>query len=289
VGHGLVCLTHAVQRALPSNSGSDQKVQLERYQAQRTKATPTRSLETPLPERLTRKDMTEVTFAKSFLAALDSRPQKLSADHVEDPKSYPARPPVGIPRFKTPYHATTGSLHKLTLDIQYILPRMPKPMSKAVSLAPGQERSITVRIKSLRNPPLDIRLSSQSPNTSILDVKTAVSSETTIPVDKIKVLHKKKPVADSKVLKDLLGEDETSVEFSVMVLGGAAAAASAAPKAEDAPAGATPTAQGTSGEAVLQTDAFWTDLRGFLSQRIRDEKITEELFGKFLSSWESGR
>lgn len=214
--------------------------------------------------------MTEVIFARSFLSALDSRPQKLSADHVEDPKSYPARPP-------------------------YILPRMPKPMSKAVSLAPGQERSITVRIKSLRNPPLDIRLSSQPLNTSILDVKTSVSSETTIPVDKIKVLHKKKPVADSKVLKDLLGEDETSVEFSVMVLGGAAAAASPAPKNEDDSAAATAaadaasTAQGTSGEAVLQTDAFWTDLRGFLSQRIRDEKITEELFGKFLSSWESGR
>lgn len=167
-------------------------------------------------------------------------------------------------------------------------------MSKAVSLAPGQERSITVRIKSLRNPPLDIRLSSQPLNTSILDVKTSVSSETTIPVDKIKVLHKKKPVADSKVLKDLLGEDETSVEFSVMVLGGAAAAVSPAPKHEDDPAAtattdAASTAQGTSGEAVLQTDAFWTDLRGFLSQRIRDEKITEELFGKFLSSWESGR
>lgn len=213
--------------------------------------------------------MTEVIFARTFLTALDSRPQKLSADHVEDPKSYPARPP-------------------------YILPRMPKPMSKAVSLAPGQERSITVRIKSLRNPPLDIRLSSQPLNTSILDVKTSVSSETTIPVDKIKVLHKKKPVADSKVLKDLLGEDETSVEFSVMVLGGAAAAVSPAPKHEDDPAAtattdAASTAQGTSGEAVLQTDAFWTDLRGFLSQRIRDEKITEELFGKFLSSWESGR
>lgn len=38
--------------------------------------------------------MTEVTFAKQFLAALDSRPLKLSADHVEDPRSYPARSAV---------------------------------------------------------------------------------------------------------------------------------------------------------------------------------------------------
>lgn len=38
--------------------------------------------------------MTEVSFAKSFLAALDNRPQKLSADHVEDPKSYPRQTAV---------------------------------------------------------------------------------------------------------------------------------------------------------------------------------------------------
>ncbi|KAF3765971.1 hypothetical protein M406DRAFT_255171 [Cryphonectria parasitica EP155] len=170
--------------------------------------------------------MSEVTFAKSFLSAVGSRPQKLSPDHVEDPKNYPARPP-------------------------YILPKMPKPMSKRVPLAPGQERSVTVHIKSLRNPPLEIKLTSQPLNTSILDVKTAVAEQAGLQLDKIKVLHKKKPVADAKVLKDLLSEEETSVEFSVM------------------------------------TDEFWTDLRGFLSQRIRDEKITEELFGKFLSSWES--
>lgn len=171
---------------------------------------------------------------------------------------------------------------------------MSKPMSKRVALAPGQERSVTVHIKSLRNPPLDIKLTSQPLNTSILDIKTAVAEQASLLVDKIKVLHKKKPVADSKVLKELLGEEETSVEFSVMVMGGAAAAAAAAPaspaaspaaKTENPAEGMNP-AQGVSGEAVLATDEFWTDLRGFLSQRIRDEKITEDLFGKFLSSWE---
>lgn len=167
---------------------------------------------------------------------------------------------------------------------------MAKPMSKRVALAPGQERSITVLIKSLRNPPLDIQLTSQPLNTSILDIKTAVAEQASLLADKIKVLHKKKPVADSKVLKELLGEDDVSIEFSVMVLGGAAAAAavpatSPAANAEQPIEAANP-AQGTSGEAVLATDEFWTDLRGFLLQRIRDEKITEDLFGKFLSSWE---
>lgn len=171
---------------------------------------------------------------------------------------------------------------------------MPKAMTKRVALVPGQERSVTVLIKSLRNPPLDIKLTSQPLNTSILDVKNVVVEQTGIAADKIKVLHKKKPIADSKVLKDLLGDGETSVDFSVIIIGGAAAVGSDAPvttagKTEGAAAPVANPAQGPSGDAVLQTDEFWTDLRGFLLQRIRDEKITEELFGKFLSSWESSR
>ncbi|KAI1800179.1 cell-cycle control medial ring component-domain-containing protein [Daldinia bambusicola] len=200
--------------------------------------------------------MTEVSFARSFLAALDARPVKLSADHVEDPKSYAARS-------------------------AYILPKMPKPMSKrkATTVAPGQERSLTVLVKSLRNPPLDIKLSSQTPNTSVLDIKTTVSQDTGIPVGKMKLLHKKKPIADSKVLKDLAGEGETSVEFSVMVMGGAAAIKTTPAQAE--------VAQGQSGSEVLDTKEFWDDLKGFLLQRIRDEKTAEELINTFQSAWKA--
>ncbi|KAI2783067.1 cell-cycle control medial ring component-domain-containing protein [Daldinia loculata] len=200
--------------------------------------------------------MTEVSFARSFLAALEARPIKLSADHVEDPKSYAAR----------------GA---------YILPKMPKPMSKrkANTVAPGQERSMTVLVKSLRNPPLDIKLSSQTPNTSVLDIKTAVSQDTGIPIEKMKLLHKKKPIADSKVLKDLTGEGETSIEFSVMVMGGAAAIKTTPAQAE--------VAQGQSGNDVLGTKEFWDDLKGFLLQRIRDEKTAEELTNTFQSAWKA--
>ncbi|KAI0831556.1 cell-cycle control medial ring component-domain-containing protein [Hypoxylon sp. FL0890] len=200
--------------------------------------------------------MTEVSFARSFLAALDSRPVKLSPDHVEDPKTYAAR----------------GA---------YILPKMPKPMSKrkATSVAPGQERSLTVLVKSLRNPPLDIKLTSQTPNTSILEIKTSVSKDSGIPVDKMKLLHKKKPIPDSKVLKDLAGEGETSVEFSVMVMGGAAAIKNTPANAE--------VAQGESGGEVLQTKEFWDDLKGFLLQRIRDEKTAGELADTFHAAWKA--
>jgi len=42
--------------------------------------------------------MSEVSFAKSFLAPLDKRAIKLPADHVSDAKKYPAQSPVSIPR-----------------------------------------------------------------------------------------------------------------------------------------------------------------------------------------------
>ncbi|KAI0403503.1 cell-cycle control medial ring component [Xylaria palmicola] len=201
--------------------------------------------------------MTEVFFAKTFLAALDGRPIKLSPDHVEDPKTYQAR----------------GA---------YTLPKMPKTMSKrrASSVAPGQERSLLVTVKSLRNPPLDLRFSSQALNTSIHDVKSSVAKETGIAEAKIKILHKKKPIPDSKVLKDLVGEDEMTVEFSVMVIGGAAATAAKQNTQNDV-------AQGLSGEEVLKTQEFWDDLNGFLLQRIRDENIAAELTNTFQQAWKA--
>ncbi len=119
-------------------------------------------------------------------------------------------------------------------------------MSKRSKLAPGQERSVSVLVKSLRNPPLEVALSSQPLNTSVLDVKTAVAKQARIPADKIKMLHKKKPVADSKVLKDLVGGDETTVEFSVMIMGGAAAI-----KAEDTGAAPEPSGRESGGERGL--------------------------------------
>ncbi|KAI0602180.1 cell-cycle control medial ring component-domain-containing protein [Biscogniauxia sp. FL1348] len=202
--------------------------------------------------------MTEVSFAKTFLAALDARPVKLSPDHVEDPKTYPPRS-------------------------AYTLPKMPRPMSKrkATTVAPGQERSLSVVVKSLRNPPLDLKLSSQTPNTSLLDVKTSVSRETGIPVDKLKMLYNKKPVPDSKVLKDLVaGKDETAIEFTVMVIGGAASMAKPT-EAQKA------VAQGQSGHEVLGTTEFWDDLKGFLLQRIRDENLAGELTNTFQSAWKA--
>lgn len=160
---------------------------------------------------------------------------------------------------------------------------MVKPLAKRQKLAPGQERSLTVTLKSLRNPPLDLTLKSQAPNTSILNLKEEITAQTAIPTDKLRILHRKKPVPDSKVLRDLVADDEIKVEFSVMVLGGAAAVK----KADEE---VIPLVMQAGGAVeILGTEEFWGDLKGFLVQRLRDDEEGEKVFGVFKKAWEQGQ
>lgn len=153
---------------------------------------------------------------------------------------------------------------------------MPRPIAKKVKLTPGAERSLAVTLKSLRNPPLDVTLAAQSLGTSILSVKEALSHQTSIPVEKIRLLFNKKPVQDSKVLKDVVGEEDVKVEFGVMVIGGTATlkrggSEEVEPKVQ----------QMGHGEEVVKTEDFWQDLRAFLVQRLKDEAEGERLWGVF--------
>ncbi|ROT43538.1 hypothetical protein SODALDRAFT_327745 [Sodiomyces alkalinus F11] len=168
---------------------------------------------------------------------------------------------------------------------------MQKAFSKPdKTVVPGQERSVSVHVKSLREPPIDLKLTSQPLATSILDLKSTVSEKTRIPVEKMRLLHRKKPVPDSKVLKDLLGGEEISIEFSVMVIGGAAAIKPAESKDEsNVAAGGMATGGVATGAAALETQAFWDDLKGFLMQRLKDEKQAEELAKTWRIDWDEKR
>ena len=167
-------------------------------------------------------------------------------------------------------------------------------MSRRSRLAPGAERSVTVTIRSLRGPPLDIRLAAQPLSTSVLDVRAAAAERAAVGPEKVKLLHKKKPVPDSRVLKDLVADGETTVEFTVMIMGGGGGAAAAAaapatttPGTGDAAVAAAPVAAaGLAGTAVLETEEFWGDLKGFLQQRLRDESAAEEALGRFRGAWQ---
>ncbi|KAJ9642817.1 hypothetical protein H2201_008170 [Coniosporium apollinis] len=250
---------------------------------------------------LPKKDaMSEATFAKQFLTALDSRPIKLSSDHVADPKTYP---PTGA----------------------YILPKMPNPKRKRASpTSPTStdQPTITITLHNLRNASQSLTLEDQSPaTTSVLDLKTAFAAHHGVNADKLKLLFAKKPCADTKTVAEILGtrleEGMKGVEFAVMVMPGAAsgpsvAAATPAPApapAPEDPAVASPPLEAPAPEVemtdagepvegekvggertgadVLQTEDFWADLKDFLIQRLRDEGEAVRLAGVFKGAWES--
>jgi hypothetical protein len=154
-----------------------------------------------------------------------------------------------------------------------------------------------------------VTLSSIPLDTSIHEIKTQYAQQAGLQQDKIKLLLNKKPAADLKTLKDL-GVDG-DVELSVMLMAGASSAA-ATPRAQspavvekipagdkmdvDEPATSAPESEKAAAEAVntpnqgdnaaeaLKTEEFWDDLKGFLSQRLRDESEGERLAKLFRGS-----
>ena len=86
-----------------------------------------------------------------------------------------------------------------------------------------------------------------------------------------------------------------------MVMGGAVAGAVASPpavvpsEAEKGLAGTGtgtgvgPAAKGPGAKEDVVSEEFWEDLRGFVLQRIRNEKEAERLVGVFKAAWEKER
>lgn len=265
-----------------------------------------------LPPAVAKMAATEIAFAKSFLALLDTKPTKITPDHVEDPRGYPSSSPVRLPSppppFPPPSHTTNPPQYTLPrLPTQRPPPRRPRnpnnpsPSTTTTSPAPGSTPSLPLHIRSLRNPPLDLTLSSLPlATTSALDVKLAVAAETGIPVEKIKLLLNKKPVPDTRSLREMVasspGEGKGGLELGVMVMGGwsgvigkvGGGAAVEKGAAGGGGGGTAAVAQGLSGREVLETEAFWGGLKGFLEQRIRDEAVAGDVAERFRRAWGRG-
>ncbi|KAJ5908710.1 Cell-cycle control medial ring component [Penicillium taxi] len=230
--------------------------------------------------------MSEVSFAKSFLSALDSRPIKLRADHVFDPQQVGLHVPYTLPRLQAPH------------------PAMPKKVKKAQ--APGSSKSITVHIKSARNPALEFSIiKAPLSTTTIQDLKDAVreriadSQGNPVALDKIKILYQRKPVGGTaKTIAEILSDEPEmlaggkGVEFGVMIIGGAQVVEIAEPQPEvpqAADISPPKPAVGPSGAEVLQTEAFWNDLQGYLEQRLKDQEEAERLSILFKGAWSSSQ
>ncbi|KAI9924318.1 hypothetical protein ASPWEDRAFT_29886 [Aspergillus wentii DTO 134E9] len=226
--------------------------------------------------------MSELAFTKSFLSSLDSRPVKLRADHVFDPERIALRIPYFLPRLQAPH------------------PQMPKKVKPTI--APGSSKSITVLLKSARNPTLDFTIpNAPLSTTSVQDLKDAVHGRVAdgqgnkISLDKIKILYKRKPITGKTIAEILADEPDMlaggkAVEFGVMIIGGAQAV-EASPAEEGQKENVTPPkpAVGPSGQEVLETEAFWDDLEGYLEQRIKDNDEAKKLRTLFKSAWSSSR
>ena len=148
-------------------------------------------------------------------------------------------------------------------------------------------------------------LQSQAPTTSIYDLKAAYAKDARVDINKIKVLWKKKPAVDSKTVAELIEDPSAKeAEFSIMLLPGAATSSPAqtpvsTPPVEVPPpvlptggniGGSAAAAQGLSGtKLLLRTEEFWGDLKGFLTQRLRDEAEGERLAGVFRGAWEGNK
>lgn len=178
---------------------------------------------------------------------------------------------------------------------------MPNPKRKRPtpsSSSNSQQPSLSVHLKSLKGSSQSLRLDSQSPSTSVHELKTAYAAQHGLAVEKVKLLHNRKPVADSKTLREVLPEREQvgEVEFSVMVMGGGGV--SAAPERAATPPVEAPQPVNEAGEVqgneapvvqgreVLDTEEFWEDLRGFLVQRLRDDAEGRRVAAIFRGAFE---
>ncbi|OAX81297.1 hypothetical protein ACJ72_04364 [Emergomyces africanus] len=238
--------------------------------------------------------MAELTFSKSFLTALDSRPVKLRGDYVFDPNSFPVPHPYTLPRLSDPH----------------------PPMRKKIkqTLTPGSSKSVVIHLNSARNPVLQVTLDNCSiSSTTVTELKEAVQSriQTTdhenkpaiVPLDKIKILWKKKPV-QGRTIAEILGSDSTvlsgikEIQLGFMILGGATLAP-VNPKAEEnAPSreesGTLPAQSLVENhpghiQDVVLTEEFWDDLEAFLRTKVNDATHLYRIISIFRKAWHSDR
>ena len=212
--------------------------------------------------------MTELSFAKSYLSTLDSRPLKLQPDHVSDPRTLEITAPYTLPRMPTQFEKKNGDTK-----------------TDAESQKPS---TVNVTLKSSRNPVMSLSLPGTDLGTSVLQLKEKVAKELKVEgTEKIRVLYKKKPAGDIKTIKELVGEEDIAVELelSVMVMGYKEESIQKGAEDTEMKDVEAPVAQGPSGGEVLGSDEFWGDLKGWLLQRLRDEGKAGEVFEKFKGSW----
>jgi hypothetical protein len=217
---------------------------------------------------------------------------------------------------------------------QFTLPKLPSPphpappRTSSAPAAPGSTSAAptaTILLKSTRNPALSLLLPNLTTTTTTIaslkeSVQLALGGASVVGLEKIKILHNKKPIPASKktIAGAVDGRAAKEIEFGVMVMGGAPdqvnTSAKAAPSTDGAstanapdsidvnstpmegvekttspPVSAAAGGSGPSGVEELKQDAFWDDLQRFLEQRLKDGVEAGQLRKMFEEAWKAGR
>lgn len=176
--------------------------------------------------------------------------------------------------------------------------------NNSTSSTDAPSSTITIHLKSTRNPTLSLTLPSTPTSTSILDLKERIASEINQPsasADKIRILYQKKPCADSKTVKDVVGDEalskqEATVEFGVMVMG--YTASNLGPQFTEADmkvadkGAEVAEKQGKRkwefARGVMEGEDFWNELTGWLVERVGDDGFAGEVVEEWRKSWKVG-
>lgn len=192
--------------------------------------------------------------------------------------------------------------HGADIATQYTLPRLQPPhpeMPRKVKpqQAPGASKSITIQLKSARNPTLELTLPNVPlSSTTVEDLKDAVrdrvsnSEGNRVALEKIKILYKRKPVTGKSVAEILADEPDMlaggkEIELGVMIIGGAKMVE---PTQEAEEPGDVPKTA-AEGESVVESDDFWDDLQTYLGHRLQDDGQAKQLQELFRNAWSATR
>ncbi|KAI5815489.1 hypothetical protein BZA77DRAFT_315934 [Pyronema omphalodes] len=224
--------------------------------------------------------MTELSFSREFLKLVSNRPQHLTRDYVQDPRTLPAAVPYTLAK------------------------TLPPPPKRQCIESGNATASLTLTLKPLRpTPGLSPQLITTTPNTTISSLKKQYSKSINIDISRLKLLLKAKPLSDVKTIAELGLVDGAVVTVMLMAGGGAApgtgAAAAAAAAAGDVAAAAGDGSKVEEKEEkeekeqnkkkVLSQTEFWDDLKKFLEDKLSSDALEqpEEVLSAFRKAWKA--
>lgn len=234
--------------------------------------------------------MTELSYTKSFLTLLASRPHRLSQDHIEDPRKLPARGPVPLPALlnQALQLTTAPAVHSSAHPPREAEARTHQPQGRRLrylQLHPhlpdlADSLTVSITIKPLRPTPAlsPLVLPDTALATTVTSLKREYAASLGVDVGRLKLLLKGRPLADVKTLGELGFVDGAEGVVTAMLMAGAPAKEVEVKEVE--------TAEAPKLVKALADEKFWEGLGGWLAKRLEGaEEDPKAVLEKFRGAW----